>query len=159
MRPASTVGTRVSLLPSPTPNSCSFPELSRLGGGGRKRVRLRRQGKDAEAEAAGEGCALCWLGRQESFHPHLFGPQIQGPGVGGSPSGRGNPMLTVQTPSLKEPPTLDWGNPPLHLTKALFHHPGLSVPRTILSTTPRPTLPIIHGLRPRAPLCGTTRLT
>lgn len=34
MRPASTVGTRVSLLPSPTPNSCSFPELSRLVGWG-----------------------------------------------------------------------------------------------------------------------------
>lgn len=38
MRPASTVGTSVNLLPSPTPNSCSFPELSRLGVG-RKRVR------------------------------------------------------------------------------------------------------------------------
>lgn len=35
MRPASTVGTSVSLLPSPTPNSCSFPELSRLGEEGR----------------------------------------------------------------------------------------------------------------------------
>ena len=65
MRPASTVGTRVSLLPSPTPNSCSFPELSRLvgvGGGGRKRVRLQhRPGRDTEAEAEGEVCALCLL--------------------------------------------------------------------------------------------------
>ena len=30
IRPASTVGTSVSLLPSTTPRSCSFPELRRL---------------------------------------------------------------------------------------------------------------------------------
>lgn len=55
MRPASTVGTSVNLLPSPTPNSCSFPELSRLGVG-RKRVRretTQRRG------SGGRGGGLC----------------------------------------------------------------------------------------------------
>lgn len=68
MRPASTVGTRVSLLPSPTPNSCSFPELSRLvgGEGGRKRVRLQRPGKTRKQRLT-ESAVLCAL----SFHPHL----------------------------------------------------------------------------------------
>lgn len=158
MRPASTVGTRVSLLPSPTPNSCSFPELSRLGG-------RKEEGEATETRrgrgSGGRGGGLCSVLAGETGvlpPPPIWSPD-SGPWSGGSPSGRGNPMLTVQTPSLKEPTTLDWGTPPLHLTKALFHHPGLSVPRAILSATPRPTLPIIHGLRPRAPLCGTTRLT
>ena len=56
MRPASTVGTSVSLLPSPTPNSCSFPELSRLGGG-RKRVRPGDKAGTRKQRPKGEGCA------------------------------------------------------------------------------------------------------
>lgn len=59
MRPASTVGTSVSLLPSPTPNSCSFPELSRLRGGGRKRVRLcRRRDKAGTRKQSPRGRAM-----------------------------------------------------------------------------------------------------
>ena len=58
MRPASTVGTSVSLLPSPTPNSCSFPELSRLKGGGRKRVRLCRREKAGTRKQSPRGKAM-----------------------------------------------------------------------------------------------------
>lgn len=78
MRPASTVGTSVSLLPSPTPNSCSFPELSRLGVG-RKRVRRQRQHRDAEAEAAGEGCACRGGGQRLLPTPTLSQLSDSGP--------------------------------------------------------------------------------
>lgn len=47
MSPASTVGTSVNLLPFPTPNSRSCPELSRLG--------RRRQRKTMRLGGAGEG--------------------------------------------------------------------------------------------------------
>lgn len=55
MRPASTVGTSVNLLPSPTPNSCSFPELSRLGVG-RKRVRRETTQRHGSGGRGGGRC-------------------------------------------------------------------------------------------------------
>lgn len=117
MRPASTVGTRVSLLPSPTPNSCSFPELSRLvggGGRGRKRVRLQqRPGRDAEAEAEAEGCDLCLLTRDRSpSTPSLSGRQTQGPESGDEDHRLAlGSHASSSDPFSQGTPTLNWGTP------------------------------------------------
>lgn len=162
MRPASTVGTSVSLLPSPTPNSCSFPELSRLGGG-RKRVRPRRQGSDAEARARGEGCVP---GGDNGNPPHPYPFLSSRPedwyvcvwGECQTPGPKGPPCKWLKPPSQK--PQLWTGAPPLHLNKALFHHPGASAPLLSSATLPSPQgrpLLVIHQLQPGAPLCGNHR--
>lgn len=101
MRPASTVGTKVSLLPSPTPNSCSFPELSRLGGG-KKSMRLRGDDTGPRKQRPRGRAVLVW-GETDKFPPPtLPGFQIQGPErMQRSPSGTGSPILAIRTPSLQ----------------------------------------------------------
>lgn len=79
MRPASTVGTSVNLLPSPTPNSCSFPELSRLGVG-RKRVRRETTQRRGSGGRGGGGlCVPKERGGQRSVsHPTALQTRVSG---------------------------------------------------------------------------------
>ena len=137
MRPASTVGTSVSLLPSPTPNSCSFPELSRLRGGRKEEGEAMprpRQGRDSEAESAGEGYAYVVETGVHRPHPFLVSRSRAPSLCGGWRSDPGSPMLAVQTPYSKEPQF--WtGTLQLRLSKALFHHPGTARP---LAHSPHP---------------------
>lgn len=148
MRPASTVGTSVSLLPSPTPNSCSFPELSRLGRG-RKRVRPRRQGSDPEGRAV-------FLGEIWEPYPPLSLPGLQTREVVCVWGGAGSvkhlapraPMQVAQT-SFPEAPTLHWGttsapqqstfsSPGRQCTLAVLCHPSLTPGPAPASNSPTP---------------------
>lgn len=62
IKPASTVGTSVSLLPSTTPRSCSFPELSRLWGERRQMPKARsaqpRQAPATRTDGGGGGTSV-----------------------------------------------------------------------------------------------------
>lgn len=171
MRPASTVGTKVSLLPSPTPNSCSFPELSRLGGG-KKSMRLRGDDTGPRKQRPRGRAVLVW-GETDKFPPPtLPGFQIQGPErmqglclVLGAPSGRFGPLPSSGTPAL------DSGTlaPPLHPNQALSPRLGPSVLYATFPRAPRaasasnsPTLALArlcgrHGLRPEKRPWGLRR--
>lgn len=157
MRPASTVGTNVSLLPSPTPNSSSFPELSRLGAG-RKRVsridntgtrkrRPRRGGRcGQEGEETGVFPTPSFPGFQilcpESVWGRLLGP--------GSPLSRSSNLLSHK-------PNSRFGHPLLHFNRALSAHLDPCVPFGFLPRAPSPA-PVCNPPTPAlACLCGRLR--
>lgn len=145
--------------------------------GGRKEegeAKETRQRRGSTGRAGGGALAvfLGEIGEPNPLYPFLFSrPEEWYVCVWGecqTPGPKGPPCKWLKPPSQK--PQLWTRPPPLHLNKALFHHPGASAPLPSSATLPSPlpssaTLPspqgrpllVIHQLQPGAPLCGNHR--